>query len=147
MEEGRPDLPLALIFGAVFVFLVLITILFEKTELRFDIYRIMIHNELSDVGYMAVKLNPSGTMPVMFGMTFFLIPTYLVKGLLLLFPDSAALQWIADNMKLTSVPGVLVYMLVVVALTYGFSAIFIDAAKIAKQFKESGDCIAGVRPV
>ena len=146
MEEGKPDIPLILGFAFVAALLVFLILLFETTELHLDVYRIMIHNELADQGYLAIKLNPSGTMPVMFAMTFFLIPTFAIKGLLLLFPSSGVLQTIDENMNLNSIPGVLLYLLVVVFLTYGFSSIFIDGTSIAKQFKESGDCIVGVRP-
>ena len=145
-ESGKPDLIMILITFAVVMLLLLVTILFEKSELRLELYRIMIHNDLSDAGYIAIKLNPSGTMPAMFAMTFFLIPIYLVKGLGLLFPH---VSWIARAEKmldLNTVSGVVLYCLVVILLTYGFAGIFVDAKQITKNFRESGDCIAGVRP-
>ncbi len=128
------------------ILLVVQAVVFDYAEIRLKIYRIMIHNDLSDIGYLPIKLNPSGSMPVMFAMTFFLIPYYILAGLRLLFPGNRVLGIIVDNFQMSEVPGVIFYILVIIFLNFGFAAVFIDPKELAKNFREGGDCLVGVQP-
>ncbi len=128
------------------ILLIVQTVVFDYAEIRLKIYRIMIHNDLSDIGYLPIKLNPSGSMPVMFAMTFFLIPYYILAGLRILLPDNRILSVIVDNFQMSEVPGVIFYILVIVFLNFGFAAVFIDPGELAKNFREGGDCLVGVQP-
>ncbi len=128
------------------IFFIVQAIVFDYAEIRLKIYRIMIHNDLSDIGYLPIKLNPSGSMPVMFAMTFFLIPYYILAGIRLLFPNNRVLGIIIDNFQMNEVPGVIFYILVIIFLNFGFSAVFIDPKELAKNFREGGDCLVGVQP-
>ena len=128
------------------ILLIVQAVVFDYAEIRLKIFRIMIHNDLSDIGYLPIKLNPSGSMPVMFAMTFFLIPYYILAGLRLLFPENGVLGIIVDNFQMSEVPGVIFYILVIIFLNFGFAAVFIDPKELAKNFREGGDCLVGVQP-
>ncbi len=128
------------------ILLIVQAIVFDYAEIRLKIYRIMIHNDLSDIGYLPIKLNPSGSMPVMFAMTFFLIPYYLLAGLQLLFPENRIIALIVDNFQMSEVPGVIFYIFVIIFLNFAFASVFIDPKELAKNFREGGDCLVGVQP-
>ncbi|WP_081664781.1 accessory Sec system protein translocase subunit SecY2 [Butyrivibrio sp. FCS006] len=139
-----------LLFGvapvAYLIFIVFATALFERSELRIPIYRVMINNDLADDIYIAIKLNPAGTMPVMFAMTFFLIPHYIAELLLNIWPGQEVLVTISDTISMENYIGILFYLLMAIILNFAFSFILINPSELTKQFMESGDCIAGLRP-
>ncbi len=128
------------------ILLIVQTVVFDYAEIRLKICRVMIHNDLSDIGYLPIKLNPSGSMPMMFAMTFFLIPYYILAGLQLLFPGNRVLGMMVDNFQMSEVPGVIFYILVIIFLNFAFAAVFIDPGELAKNFREGGDCLVGVDP-
>ncbi len=128
------------------IIIVFATVLFEKSEFRIPVYRVMINNDLADENYIAIKLNPAGTMPVMFAMTFFMIPYYIAEALLKIWQDQPALLAIKNVFSLDNYMGIIIYLLMAVLLNYGFSFITINPSELSKQFMESGDCIAGLRP-
>lgn len=139
-----------ILYGVVpVVYLILIifaTVLFEQSEFRIPVYRVMINNDLAEDSYIAIKLNPAGTMPVMFAMTFFLIPYYLFGALLKIWQEQPVLLAIKNAFSLTHFLGIILYLLMAALLNVSFSFITISPSELSKQFKESGDCIAGLRP-
>ena len=128
------------------IFIILMTVLFEQSELRIPVYRVMINNDLADDNYIAIKLNPAGTMPIMFAMTFYMIPSYLVEVLLKIWQEQPVLTSIKNIFSLNNYAGIILYLLIAVVLNYSFSFIMINPSELSKQFKEGGDCIAGMRP-
>ena len=128
------------------IIIVFSTVLFEQSELRIPVYRVMINNDLADDNYIAIKLNPTGTMPVMFAMTFFLIPYYLIEALLKIWQDQPVLLAIKGAFSLDNFIGIILYLLMVILLNCAFSFITINPSELSKQFMEVGDCIAGMRP-
>lgn len=122
------------------------TVLFEQSEFRIPVYRVMINNDLADDDYIAIKLNPAGTMPIMFAMTFFMIPYFLVGALLQIWHEQPVLLAIKNAFSLTHFLGVTLYLLMAAFLNYSFSFITLSPSELSKQFKETGDCIVGLRP-
>lgn len=137
------ELAITIAISLVFIF---IMIIMEYGEKRIPMQRISIHNIYSDKNYMPIKLNPIGVMPVMFSTVFFMIPKFVVYILLNVFPDSANLQYMEDNLKLTEPLGIGVYIFLVFVLTIGFSLVFINPGRITEQFLKSGDCLTDIHP-
>lgn len=135
--ELAPALALSLL--ALFV-----TVLMENAEKRIPVQRISIHNIYADKNYMAIKLNPIGVMPAMFATAFFMIPQLLVKGLCLLFPGNMRFAWWGENLTVTHPLGIAGYLLVLFALTVGFSRVFINPSDITEQYLKSGDSLVGL---
>jgi preprotein translocase subunit SecY len=113
----------------------------ENTEKRIPVQRISIHNIYADKNYMAIKLNPIGVMPVMFTSAFFMLPQMLLNGLSFLLPDNDTIQYLYENMTLTSSLGIITYIVILYLLTIGFSIVFISPGDITEQFLKSGDSI------
>ena len=128
------------------IILVFATVLFERSELRIPVYRVMMNNDLADVTYIAIKRNPSGTMPIMFAMLFFMIPYYLIEALLKIWQEQPVLIAIKNAFSLNNFTGIIIYLLTAALLNYSFSFVTINPSELSKSFMETGDCIAGLRP-
>lgn len=135
------QLKLPLILSAV---LILVVTIMENAEFRIPLQRVSIHNIYADKNYLAIKLNPIGTMPVMFASAFFMLPRMLVDWIFLLFPQNEAVIWWNENLTLTLPLGIFVYILIIYVLTIGLSMLFVNPRELMEQFLKSGDCLLNV---
>lgn len=126
------------------VLLALVIIIMENAEFRVPLQRISIHNIYADKNYLAIKLNPIGTMPVMFASAFFMLPKMLVNGIALLLPENEAVAWWNDHLSLTEPPGIILYILIIYVLTIGLSMLFVSPRELMEQFLKSGDCLLDI---
>lgn len=124
--------------------MILVVLIMENAQMQIPVLRISIHNIYADTNYLAIKLNPVGVMPAMFSSSFFMLPQMVVMGLLYLFPDSLALGWWQENLVLTRLPGIGVYIFILYILTIGFSLIYLKPGDLAEQLLKSGDSIANM---
>ena len=123
---------------------IMIMVILENAEKRIPVQRISIHNIYADKNYLAIKLNPIGVMPVMFSTAFFMLPQLLVTGLAWLFPGQETIIWWQENLVLTKPLGVIVYIVILYALTIGFSRVFLNPTETTEQFLKSGDSLVGI---
>ena len=123
---------------------IMIMVILENAEKRIPVQRISIHNIYADKNYLAIKLNPIGVMPVMFSTAFFMLPQLLVTGLEWLFPGQETIIWWQENLVLTKPLGAIVYIVILYALTIGFSRVFLNPTETTEQFLKSGDSLAGI---
>ena len=123
---------------------IMIMVILENAEKRIPVQRISIHNIYADKNYLAIKLNPIGVMPVMFSTAFFMLPQLLVTGLAWLFPGQETIIWWQENLVLTKPLGVIVYIVILYALTIGFSRVFLNPTETTEQFLKCGDSLAGI---
>lgn len=121
-----------------------VIILLENAEMRIPMQRISIYNIYADKNYLAFKLNPIGVMPVMFSTAFFMLPQLFLGGLSWLMPDNAQILWWKEKITLTEPLGMTLYILILYALTIGFSIIFISPEDLTEQFLKSGDSIVNI---
>lgn len=122
-----------------------VMLVMENTELRVPVQRISIHNVYADKNYQAFKLNPIGTMPVMFAMAFFSLVQILLQLLKFLLRDIVNLQGLTDAMALTRPFGIFVFLLIIYVLNLVFSLITINPSEMAENFLKNGDCISSLR--
>lgn len=123
---------------------IMLMVILENAEKRIPVQRISIHNIYADKNYLAIKLNPIGVMPVMLSTAFFMLPQLLVTGLAWLFPGQETIIWWQENLVLTKPLGVIVYIVILYALTIGFSRVFLNPTETTEQFLKSGDSLAGI---
>lgn len=131
---------------AVAAAMIVVTLIMEGGEKRIPMQRISIYNIYADKDYLAIKLNPVGVMPVMFSTAFFMLPQLIVNGLLWLLPENVTLLWWKENLVLTRLPGIQVYIAILYVLTIGFAMMMISPKGIAEQFLKGGDSILGIHP-
>ena len=125
---------------------VILTVAFEYGEIRIPVQKVLIHSDMAEESFMAVKMNPAGTQPAMYVMSFYLLPYYMVKGLELLYPGNRILSYLYENMDYTRPVGLAVFLCLFCLVTVGLAFLYIDPKEIAGQMQKSGDCIPGVRP-
>ena len=125
---------------------ILLTMAFEKSEIRIPIRHVMLHNDLAGDDYLSVKLNPSGMMPVMYVMSLFVLPYYLCRLLSVFYPDSAALLFVEENLNLNTGFGIAIYSVLLVVMTLALAFLFINPSEIAKTMQENNDIVPGLCP-
>lgn len=123
------------------VVVMMLIIIMENGEMRIPVQRISIHNIYADKNYLAIKLNPIGVMPVMFSSAFFMIPQLLLTGIGWVFPNLQSVKWLEEQMTLNHPLGIVTYLVILYALTVGFSLIFLNPQDLTDQFLKSGDSI------
>ncbi|KRL35057.1 preprotein translocase secy2 subunit [Liquorilactobacillus uvarum DSM 19971] len=128
------------------IFIIVISIIFERSEYRIKINRILVNNSFGDQTYLPIKLNPCGAMAVMFGLSILMVPNYVAQVLTGVFPSSNILYWLSQNIGLNSYWGVSLYIATLFGLSFVFGSINIDSEKIAENLRNSGDYISGYRP-
>ncbi|MCR4651536.1 MAG: preprotein translocase subunit SecY [Lachnospiraceae bacterium] len=119
--------------------IVIIVGLMEMSELRIPVQRISIHNIYADKNYMAIKLNPIGVMPVMFSTAVFMLPQLAFNMLGMMLPENDLVHRINENLNMNTLPGIIVFLVIVYLLTIIFSFIFINPGDITEQMLKSGD--------
>ncbi len=137
------------ITGGILVFSIIVihvAIMYEKTELRFPVSRAMINNDLAADDYIAIKLNPIGSMAVMYVMSFFTMPYYILLFINWLFPGIPWVQYWIVNLNLDHLPGILVFCILFWLLSIVMGLIFINPGQMAENLQESGNFIIGYRP-
>lgn len=126
--------------------LIVFTLVIYKAEYRIQIRRITIISDFAEATYIPIRLTPAGAMPYMYGMTLMILPPLVLAGLTLLFPQNAFLSYLATHLQLSQLPGVLIYMLLLFILSYGFAYYNYEPLEIAKSLRINSDYIEHIKP-
>lgn len=121
-----------------------VILIMENVMIRIPVQRVSIHNVYAEKSYIAFKLDPIGVMPVMFAVSFFMIPQLIVRFLLILNEDNVTLKLINERMNLTNLSGAAIYLGIIFALNIIFSFIILSPGEMAEQLQKGGDSIVGV---
>ncbi len=122
----------------------LVILVMENVIIRIPVQRVSIHNVYADKSYIAFKLDPIGVMPVMFATAFFMIPQLFIRLLLLFYQDNNTLLLIYEELNLTNIIGVIVYLGIIFALNVIFSFVMLSPGEMAEQLQRGGDSIVNV---
>lgn len=128
-----------LMLGSYFIFR------FYQGEKRLQINHVMIDDEVSSKAYLPISTNPAGGMPFMFAFSIVLLPQYVFYLLNKQFP-SPIFEQLYQEIQLDHILGVLLLILCLVLLTFGFSYVNIDYKEISESLKKSGDYFTNVYP-
>lgn len=145
-EAGYPIIPVILIMGGVIILIILVTLVMENAEMHLTIRHVMIHNSFSGDSDLAVKLNPVGTMAVMYVMTLFALPYYLCLFFEFIFGANQVTELLKQNLNLQSGWGILFFALLLTGMNCALARIYIDPREVAENLQKSGDYIPGVHP-
>lgn len=126
------------------LFMIIIILLMENRLIRLRVQRVSIHSVYADKSYIAYKLDPIGVMPVMFAITFFMIPQWIVRLLMFCFGNTDSLQHAYDKLKMTDIVGVAIYLCIIFGLNILFSFLMLSPGDMAEQLQKGGDSIVGV---
>ena len=140
-------LAIKLLVGALGCFAIILVMLFmEGAEFRTTVRRVMINNQYAEQDYVAIRLNPVGTMPVMYVMSIFTVPYYVLKLLDHLMPGQAWIQAGLRNLNLNTGTGVVIFGVILWLLTMALAAIFVQPGEIAQTLQRQGDYLEGFEP-
>ncbi|MGN0241650.1 MAG: hypothetical protein ACI4CS_08185 [Candidatus Weimeria sp.] len=116
----------------------------ENSLIKLPLQRTSIHNIHADKNYMAYKRNPVGIMPVMFASAAFLVPQFILRLLVLLFPENKGIKHALDEMVMTRPLGIAVYLIIILILAIVFSFIMLSPMESSRQLQKNGDSIIGI---
>ncbi|MCD8133967.1 MAG: accessory Sec system protein translocase subunit SecY2 [Clostridiales bacterium] len=145
-EEGAGSPAAFLLIILIAVAGIMVMILFENSEIRLPVQRVMIDSEMEGDNYIAIKLNPAGTQPMMYVMAFYLVPYYLFYVLAMLFPESARIGFLSENMTINHPFGAVVYLAMFIFITISLAYVQINPSDLSEQMRQRGDCIVGLAP-
>ncbi|PIE98377.1 MAG: preprotein translocase subunit SecY [Treponema sp.] len=93
--------------------------------------------------YIPFKINPSGVMPVIFASSFLMFPMQLTR----MFAGSAKwVRFLGENIfDPTKLAYILIYVGLIVLFAYFYTQITLNPTEIAKQIRENGGSIPGIR--
>ncbi|MBG9366826.1 accessory Sec system protein translocase subunit SecY2 [Streptococcus sp. NLN64] len=134
------------LFVVAYTLLVLLTVILYRGEYRIPIKRVGIHTPYNQKSYLPIRVTPAGAMPFMYGMTLMMLPAYLLNGLRYFYPENETLKEVASGLSLTQLSGALFYITLLYVLSIGFAYYNYDSYDIAKNMRNNGDYIEGVRP-
>lgn len=132
------------VVGVICVVVAACSVAMECILVRIPVQRVSIHNDYADKSYIAYKLSPIGTMPVMFATVVFMLPQLLVGFLASSFPENAFWNRLAGEMVMTRPTGVWTYLFVVLLLSILGAFLMLSPGDSADQLQRGGDSIVGV---
>lgn len=91
------------------------------------------------MSHLPIRVNQGGVIPIIFASALLTMPTTLTQFV-------PALSWLTPYVKNGSLPYIIVYVLLIFFFTYFYSSIVFDPQDVAKNVRESGGFIPGVRP-
>ena len=141
---GRP-VRLLLILAAGLV-IVLAMLFLEGGEFRNTVRRIGINNLYAADDYIAIRLTPAGTMPVMYVMSFFTLPYYVLLVLRIFLPGSAWIDEDLSVLNLNQTAGVWIFGGLLLVLTVVLSVIMVGPGEIARNLEQQGDYLDYMEP-
>lgn len=134
---------LYMVLGLCLIMAVVILIM-ENVLIRIPVQRVSIHSVYADQSFIALKLDPIGIMPVMFAVSFFMIPQLVVRFLLLFYKENPVLQFIYERLNMTNITGTFIYLGIIFTLNILFSFIMLTPGEMAEQLQKAGDSIVNV---
>lgn len=132
--------------GAAVLVIFTVMLFLEGGEFRSTVRRIGINNLYAEDDYIAIRLTPVGTMPVMYVMSFFTIPYYVLLILNWFLPGR---KWIEEGlsvMNLNQLTGVWIFGGLLLLLTAVLAVIFVGPGEIAKNLERQGDFLDYLEP-
>lgn len=142
---GMRPVRLLLILAAGLV-IVLAMLFLEGGEFRNTVRRIGINNLYAADDYIAIRLTPAGTMPVMYVMSFFTLPYYVLLVLRIFLPGSAWIDEGLSVLNLNQTAGVWIFGGLLLVLTVVLSVIMVGPGEIASNLEQQGDYLDYMEP-
>ena len=122
----------------------LVVLIMENAIIRVPVQRVSIHNTYADKSCIMFKLDPIGVMPVMFAVSFFMIPELIVRFLLTMYEENSTLRQIQEKLTLTEPMGAVIYLGIIFTLNMLFSFIMLSPGDMAENLQKGGDSIVGI---
>lgn len=92
--------------------------------------------------FIPLRVNMAGVIPIIFASSITLFPATIAS----FFPTSGFAQWVSKYLAWGSVTATLIYIVLIIAFTYFYTAVTFNPYDIAENLKKQGGYIPGIRP-
>ncbi len=96
--------------------------------------------------YLPLRVNHGGVMPIIFASAFMMFPPIIIRQLLNRFSDSAILSTMDGALSPGAYSYNVIYMLLIFAFAYFWTTVQFQPREMAKNLRDSGSFIPGLRP-
>lgn len=140
------DWTVTISFIAILLLLIASVVSFERAELRLPLHRVMLQSTYSGMSYLPIKFISAGSLPIIYSLTIFQVVQLIIKVLSTIYSENYYLNFMVDNIVITSLTGISVYWIILMLLTYWFAKINLSVEDISKQMLQNGDYISEINP-
>ena len=92
--------------------------------------------------HIPMKLNSAGVLPIIFASTLLQFPAMIAQ----FWPESGFSIWYNANMHSGSIPYLILFAFLIVALGFFYNMVAFNPAEVAKNLQQYGGFILGIRP-
>ena len=92
--------------------------------------------------HIPLRVNMAGVIPIIFASSLTLFPATLAQ----FFPNSGFSAWISKYFAWGAPVTTIIYIVLIVAFTYFYTAVTFNPFDIADNIKKQGGCVPGIRP-
>ncbi|OTP24836.1 accessory Sec system protein translocase subunit SecY2 [Enterococcus mundtii] len=128
------------------LFLSYVILQFYQGERRLPLKHVMLDDKYLSESYLPIPTNPAGGMPLMFAFSSVLFPQYILYVLKDMDPENKIYEKVYEAIQLDRLLGIILLILFLVLLSYGFAYVNIDYKEIAESLKKAGDYFDNVYP-
>lgn len=96
--------------------------------------------------YLPLKVNAAGVIPVIFASSFITTPNAIIQAFGGSYGDSAWFEIVQTLFNYNTVPGAILYTVLIVAFTFFYAFIQVNPEKLAENLQKQGSYIPSVRP-
>ena len=96
--------------------------------------------------YLPLRVNHGGVMPIIFASSFMMFPPVIIEQLARRFTESAFLDTVSKALSHRSYTYNVLYMLLIFVFTYFWVTVQFQPKEMAKNLRDSGSFIPGLRP-
>lgn len=128
------------------IFILFLIFRFYQGERRLPLMHVMLEGSYSQNAYIPISTNPAGGMPYMYAFSMVLFPQYFLSLLGGGTSKYSVVRTLYTQFQLDHVGGVVLLVLTVVVLTFGFSYVNVDYKDLAERLRNSGDYFINVYP-
>jgi preprotein translocase subunit SecY len=96
--------------------------------------------------YLPLRVNHGGVMPIIFASSFMMFPPIIMQQLVYVFPESGVLRTMAAALSTSSYTYNVLYMLLIFLFAYFWVTVQFQPREMAKNLRDSGSFIPGLRP-
>ncbi|MTT32748.1 preprotein translocase subunit SecY [Terrilactibacillus sp. BCM23-1] len=97
---------------------------------------------VGEATHLPIKVNAAGVIPVIFAISLMITPPTIAR----FFPSNAVTRWITNVFDYTTVTGMIIYAVLIIAFTYFYTFVQVNPEKMADNLNKQGGYIPGIRP-
>ncbi|HET7578163.1 MAG TPA: preprotein translocase subunit SecY, partial [Bacillales bacterium] len=106
--------------------------------------RVVGHNKSvgGEATHLPIKVNAAGVIPVIFAISLMITPRTIAR----FFPQNDITMWIERIFNYSTIYGMILYALLIIAFTYFYTFVQVNPEKMADNLRKQGGYIPGIRP-